>query len=281
MTADLENRFLADLLNDIENNRLVLPTLPEVALKVRKVVDDPNASAGQIAKIIATDAALSARLIQISNSPLLRGRVPVDSLPTAIARLGNKMVRNLVTSLLMEQLHQAQSPSLKKRLKALWLHSTEVAAISHVLAAHFTTLKSDEALLAGLIHDIGALPILSRAQKFEELIENEEALSRITEKLHSRVGKAILEAWEFPDELSAVPSCHEDLHYSSGTEVDYVEVVLVANLQSYIGTSHHHAQADWNTIPAFSKLGLSAEVNIISVEKTAEEVKEVQRLLTS
>ncbi|HLA75633.1 MAG TPA: HDOD domain-containing protein [Gammaproteobacteria bacterium] len=277
----LEDKFISDLLNDIEHNRIVLPTLPEVALKVRKVVDDPNANVGQIAKIVATDAALSARLIQVANSPLLRGRVPVDSLPSAIARLGNKLMRNLVTSLLMEQLHQSRSPQLQKHLKSLWVHSTEVAAISHVLAAHFTTLKPDEALLAGLIHDIGALPILARAQKIEELMEDSTALNRIIAQSHTRIGKAILEAWEFPPELIAVPELHEDLQYTSGSDINYVEVVIVANLQSYIGTSHPHATANWGTIPAFAKLGINPEVSIVSMEQTAEEVKEVQRLLTS
>lgn len=277
----LQEKFLADLLNDIEHNRLVLPTLPEVALKVRKVVENPDASAAQIAKVITIDAALSARLIQVANSPLLRGRVPVESLPNAIARLGNTMVRNLVTSFMMEQLHQAKSALIQRRLKDIWLHNTQVAAISHVLAAHFTALKPDEALLAGLIHDIGALPILTRAQKFPELMENEQALTEVVNTLHARVGTAILEAWEFPPELIAVPAEHENLAYVADGVIDYVEVVLVANLQSYIGSTHPHASADWSTIPAFAKLGLSTEISVVSMEQTAEEVKEVQRLLTS
>jgi HD-like signal output (HDOD) protein len=120
----LEEKFLSDLLDYIYHNRLTLPTLPEVALKVRSVVNDPNATAGQIAKVIATDVSLS-------------------------ARLGNVLVRNLVTGMVMEQLHQARTPLLRARLTVLWQHSTQVAAISHVLATYFTTLKPDEALLVG------------------------------------------------------------------------------------------------------------------------------------
>jgi len=277
----LEEKFLSELLDDIYHNRLILPTLPEVALKVRKVVDDPNASAGQIAKVVATDVALSVRLIQVANSPLLRGRTAVDNLQTAIARLGNVLVRNLVTGLVMEQLHQARTPLLKARLTTLWQHSTQVAAISHVLAAHFTKLKPDEAMLGGLIHDIGALPILTRAEKIPELMNDAEALDRVIASLHTQIGKAILEAWDFPADLISVVAEHEDLKRNKIPDADYTDVVQIANLQSYIGSAHPHSNADWTHIPALAKLGLSPEVSIVTMEATAEDVQEVQRLLTS
>lgn len=277
----LEEKFLSDLLDDIYHNRLILPTLPEVALKVRSVVNDPNATAGQIAKVIATDVSLSARLIQVANSPLLRGNKAVDNLQTAIARLGNVLVRNLVTGMVMEQLHQASTPLLKARLTVLWQHSTQVAAISHVLATHFTRLKPDEAMLGGLIHDIGALPILARAEKIPELMADKEALDRVITSLHAQVGKAILEAWDFPADLISVVAEHEYLYRDEMLEPDYADVVLVANLQSYIGSAHPHSNADWEHIPALAKLGLSPEVSIVTMEETAEDVREVQRLLTS
>ncbi len=248
---------------------------------MRKVIDDPNATAAQIAKVVATDVALSVRLIHVANSPLLRGRTVVDNLQTAIARLGNVLVRNLVTGLVMEQLHQARTPLLKARLTVLWQHSTQVAAISHVLATHFTKLKPDEAMLGGLIHDIGALPILARAEKVPELMADKEALDRIIVHLHTQVGKAILQAWNFPSELISVVAEHEDTDRDKAPEADYTDVVLVANLQSYINSTHPHSNADWEHIPALAKLGLSPEVSIVTMEETAEDVQEVQRLLTS
>jgi HD-like signal output (HDOD) protein len=280
-TTGIEEKFLADLLLDIEENRLVLPTLPEVALKVRQTMDDPKTSAGQIAKIVGTDAALSARLIQVSNSPLYRGRSQVDNLQTAVARLGITLVRSLITSLAMDQLHRSQSVRLKKRLTALWLHNTQVAAIGYVLATHFTTLKPDEAMLAGLVHDIGSLPILSRAEKIPELIDDEERLDRIVGQMHTQIGHLILKAWDFPTELVAVAAGHEYLQRNPDGPADYTDVVIIANLQSYHGTRHPHTQADWETVPAFARLGIDPELSITSEEETAVEVAEVQRLLTA
>lgn len=136
-------------------------------------------------------------------------------------------------------------------------------------------------MLGGLIHDIGTLPILMRAEKSPELMADDAALDRIIAHLHTQVGKAILEVWAFPEELIAAVSGHEDLERDKTPEADYADVVMIANLQSYICGSHRHSNPNWEHIPALAKLGLSPEVSIVTMEETAEDVQEVQRLLTS
>jgi len=280
MSNAIAERFRTELRSDLEHKRLVLPTLPEVALRIREVVDDPKASMPQIARVVATDMALSARIIQIANSPLMRATRTIETLDAAIARLGMKLVRELVTSLSMSQMFQATSDVTDKRLRALWEHSVQVAAISHALASRFTKLKPEQAMLAGLVHDIGALPIIAKAEETPELLENEAALDEVIHTLHAEVGRAILEAWNFPPELVAVPSGHEELKRNSPTP-DYVDVVTVANLQAYVGTDHPLTKLDWSRIPAFSKLGLNPEVNVVEMTETAEQIREVQGLLSA
>lgn len=280
MSNEIAKQFLQDLMKDLENNTLVLPTLPEVALRVRDAVDDPETGVSDIAKVIATDAALSARIIQVANSPLMRATQEIESLDMAVNRLGTKLIRDMVISMVMEQMFQATSEITDKKLRQVWEHSTAVAAISHALAAQFTTLSPQQAMLAGLVHDIGALPILTKAEDYPELLENEAALDKIIDKLHGRIGTAILKAWNFPAELVKVPAEHENLQRNSD-ETDYVDVVTVANLQSYMGSDHRHASDDWSTIPAFDKLGLNPEINVVEMEETADEIKEVQRMLSA
>lgn len=275
----LEERFLAELLEDIQHDRLVLPTLPEVALRVRDAVADENTTAGQIAGIIATDTALSARLIQVANSPLYRGRSTIASLPQAVARLGNNVVRSLVTSLAMRQIFQATSDALDARQRKLWEHSVAVAAISRMLATPFRHLQPDQAMLAGLVHDIGVLPILVRAEDYPELVEDAQTFDRIVMQFHSRLGKIILESWGFPPEIAQVAAEHEDLQRDPGGAPDYVDVVMVANLQSYIGTDHPHAKCDWSAIPAFARLGIQPEVSVVELEGNEESFLEAQQLL--
>lgn len=277
----LESQLLAKFLDDINHNRINLPTLPEVAVKVREVVQDPDSSAAKIAITIGSDPVLTAKLLQVANSPLYRGATPIENLQTAITRLGQTVVRNIVTGMVMEQLYQSgTNPVMEKHLKELWLHSTKVAAISHVLARKFSKLKPDQAMLAGLIHDIGTIPIYTEAAGIPEL-EDEALLQRIVDKIHNLIGTTILDEWNFPQELIDVVSNHEDLRYDSGEGIDYVDIVTVANILSYVGTSHPLTKMDWTEIPAFKKLGITPEESIATMEEAQEEVALVQKMFST
>ena len=274
----LVDRFVGELLDDIKHNRLKLPILPEIAFKVREAVNNPDAAAATIAKAVSSDASIAARLLQVANSPLYRGTSAISNVQSAIARLGAPLVRNLVTSLILKQLFQTKSPALKERMQKLWEHSTQVAAISHVLARKLTRLKPDEAMLAGLLHDIGALPILVKAENTPELLQNPAAVDDLIDKLHASVGRLILESWKFPAELVTVAAEHENLARVSD-QVDYTDVVTVANLHSHLGTKHRHATAKFSEVPAFTKLGLTPETSVTTLEEAAADMKEVRSLL--
>ncbi len=276
----LEEDFLNILLDAIKTDRLVLPTLPEVALRIREAVEDRDVSAHKLADVIASDAALSARLIKVANSPLLRGRVIVDNLQMGITRLGITFVRNLATGLAMEQMFQATSEFVDTRMRASWEHSIEVASISHVLAKHYAGLKPDQATLAGLTHEIGILPILTIAEENPALLEDEEALDRIITQLHPQIGTAILTAWEFPKELCNVPTDYLDFGREHDGPADYADVVCVANLQSYAGTDHPLSSINWADVPAFAKLGLATDVEVHEVDGIAEDIEEARALLS-
>ncbi len=276
---ELENKLLSKFLDDLNHNRLVLPTLPEIAFKVREVMQDPNSSAAQVSVVIGSDPVLSAKLLQVANSALYRAPHPIENLQSAIARLGSTVVRNIVTGMVMEQIYQSGgNPKVASKLKTLWLHSTRVGAISHVITRKFTKLKADQAMLAGLIHDIGAIPIYCEADNVAELLDDDKRLANVVSKLHTLIGTAILDEWNFPQELIDVVAEHENLERNSGDQVDYVDIVTVANLHSYIGTSHPLAHRDWSNIPAFKKLGLSPEESIAAMEEAQEEVNIIQQM---
>jgi len=277
---DLEKKFLSDFFNDLNANRVVLPTLPEVAMQVRKAVGDPQATATKIERIINTDPALSAKLLKVVNSPAYRGTSPVTNLRMAITRLGTNMVRNLATSLVMEQLYQTQSTeAIKQRLKDQWQHSTKVATLSQIIAKRFTKLKSDEAMLAGLIHDIGVLPVLNRAGLIPELLQDENTLDTVIQKLHTMIGPAVLDEWGFAPYLVAVAAEHEQINEQRDGEVDHVDVVIVANLHSYLGTGHRLAKINWDEVPAFARLGITPDESISVMEEAKEEMREMQGIL--
>jgi c-di-GMP-related signal transduction protein len=167
--STLADKVQQDLIQAIENDELVLPTLPEVALKVREAAEDPNISTLQLSKVIGNDAALTARIIKVVNSPLLRTSKEITDLQMAINRLGINYTCNLAIGLAMEQMFQATSDVVDRKMREMWTKSTEIAGICHVLCKQFTRLMPDQATLAGLIHQIGALPILAYAEDHNDL----------------------------------------------------------------------------------------------------------------
>lgn len=278
MTIPLVKQIKQDIIHALENDDLVLPTLPEVALQVRDVAENVTSSISDLTKVLSRDAALSARMVKVANSPLIRASVPVSDLSTAVSRLGIDLTSNLAMGLAMEQMFQATSDIVDKHMRTCWSKSIEIAASCQVLARHFTDLQPDQALLAGLTHQIGKLPILSFAENNENLLNDAFALSKVLNVLHPSLGSYILKMWDFPEELISVPKNYL-LFERDVTQVDYADLVQVATLQSYAGTEHPYTKLDWTQISSFDRLGLDPTTLIAEMEEVHEEITETQGAL--
>jgi HD-like signal output (HDOD) protein len=259
----------AELIDAIHNNRIVLPTLPEVALRIRDAAETPDTDVASFAKELGFDAAISARVMRVANSPLMRGGAKVTDVKAATARIGIQYACNLAVGLAMEQMFQATSDAVDERMRQIWTHSTEVAGISAVLARNYTRLKPDQATLAGLVHKIGALPILRFAEEDRHLLKDLHALDALIDALHGEIGKLILDTWSFPPEIASVPMAYLDFARKPPA-VDFADIVMVANLQSYMGSEHPLGRVDWNTVSAFGRIGLDPNVNSMDVEDLSE-----------
>jgi len=256
--SSLADKVQQDLIQAIERDALVLPTLPEVALRVREAAESADIGIPELSRVIGNDAALTARLIKVVNSPLLRTNVEIKDLQMAIGRLGINYTCNLATGLAMEQMFQATTDLVDRRMRDTWNKSTEIAAISHVLCRSFTRLRPDQAMLAGLVHQIGVLPILTYAEEHEALLSDAATLDLVIARIHPLIGEKILLAWDFPEPLACVPAQYTDFSRDSAS-ADYVDVVQVATLQSYLGTTHSYTELDWSQIRAFRKLGIDPD----------------------
>lgn len=180
------------LVKAIDNDDLVLPTLPEVALKIRQAAEDPEISISHLSKVIGRDTALSARLIKVVNSPLLRATQEVTDLHTAITRLGTNYSSNLAIGLVMEQIFHARSEVVELKMREVWRRSLEVAGVSYVLCRSHSHLKPDQAALGGLVHQIGVLPILTYAEDHYELLADPVSLNHVIESIHPLLGDKLL-----------------------------------------------------------------------------------------
>lgn len=269
MKVDTE-QFFNEIKQAVEEDRLELPSLPDVALKIREVAEDENATTGQIADILSQDGALSARLLKVVNSPLYRGRNPIDDLHMAVTRMGGHLVRDLVTNLAMKNMYQPTSVMMETQFRKAWGASVEIAAICQMMSvASVHSIKKEQALLAGLLHNIGLLPILMVAENDDYLFHDEEALNLLIENLQGRVGAMILKNWNFSDDLiEAVTECH-NFTYDHEGEVNLVDLVQFSILQGGF-MAGGQVPEDWSTVPAFSKLGMDTEVDVIHIEENQE-----------
>jgi len=276
--SQITERVRQDIMTAIQNDQLVLPTLPEVAIKVREVADDSNANIDQLHAVIGHDAALSARIIRVANSPLLRASRTIEDLKTALMRLGLSYTCNIATGLAMEQMFQATSDLVDMRMREVWSRSSEVAGISHVLCKHYTKLRPDQATLAGLVHKIGVLPILTYAEENPSLLNDSLTLDSVIDELHAPIGDIILKAWGFPEELLRVPSQHVDFTRQI-PKADYADIVTVAMLQSQTPQQSANENIDFSEVTAFARLGLDPESFAEDAEDLSADMEAAMALL--
>ncbi|NOZ11634.1 MAG: HDOD domain-containing protein [Gammaproteobacteria bacterium] len=277
-----ENQVFNQIYHEYMSDSLILPGMPDIAIRVREVTQDPRNSIDVVAKVVQIDPALTARLIQVANSPIYRGHAQIDNCRAAITRLGLHITRNLVMSFSLHNVFRTQSSVLKKRMAELWEHSSQVAAISFVLAGRSPGFDANRAMLAGLVHDIGVLPVLSHVEAFPELASNREDLDKAIEALRPQVGSMVLRKWRFSSDLVRVALEAEDWDRDPDTQPDYCDIVLMAQLHSFIGTPRMHECPCLNSVPAFHKLllgELSPRLSLAILDEAGEDVAEALQLL--
>ncbi|MCB1762168.1 MAG: HDOD domain-containing protein, partial [Gammaproteobacteria bacterium] len=194
----LANRFIEDL----ENDRLILPSLPDVAMRVARVLNNGISDADAIAEVIQTDPAITAKLIKAANSAMYGRCMPVKVCSAAVVRLGSALTHKLVLSLSMRELFTTESPLLQQRMQTLWKHSTEIAALCYVLARRDQRFDPEQAMLVGLLHDIGVVAVLNYIDKFPVEVNRAEVIDDAIRTLRARTSSMILEKWRFPSEFT-------------------------------------------------------------------------------
>ena len=270
------------LVRDLMEDRLALPSMPDVAVRVRQAVADPNASANDVCRILQVDPTLAARLLKVANSAMYSGSAKVDSLRAAVVRLGLRTVRELVTAVTMREVFKAANPLLSRRMVELWMRSTLVAAISAVMARRLPGFDTDRALLAGLIHDIGAVPIVGHAGDYPELAADPKTLEQVLDRHKGEIGAMILRRWNFPEEMVAVPLEVGNWQREHDGPGDYADLVIAAQLESHAGTRAARHYPSPFEIPAAGRLGLSRlglDDGRSIMDEARDEIADVQRFL--
>ena len=250
-----DNRFFSSFAQAYRENKLSLPSLPHVALKLKEAMQKDDVGVNEAVNIIQVDAPIVTKLIQLANSALYSPISPITNCHDAVVRIGLDETRKLVMSISLKQLFQCKDPQLMTTMQALWKNSLYVSSLSFVLAQESGTVNPEDALLAGLISDIGTIPILHFAEQYPDEYPNLKMLQSAIPFLNPPVGSLVLHTLGFAPELTDIPKHAEDWFYESdGDRLTLIDIVILAKLHSYFGSYKAKGLPYINSIPAYAKL---------------------------
>jgi putative nucleotidyltransferase with HDIG domain len=271
--------FVSELAQEVSQGKVELPSFPDVAVRVRKVLADEHVSNEQIARVVGSEAGLAARVFTLANSAALnRAGRNVSDLKTAVNRIGHNNVRTAAVSFAIAQLRRANElKHISKELEQLWQEATNVAALAYAVASR-TGVNADESMLAGLLHNVGKIYILARAHRHDSLFKDPAAIAQVLRDWHANVGKAIVENWGFPEHIATAIGEHENIDRLND-ERDVTDVLTVAVMMS--GFFGHEADLELNMqgVKSFWRLGLDNEKCVHVLRDCAEEISALRTAL--
>jgi HD-like signal output (HDOD) protein len=262
-------RFLRELARELSAGRVELPSFPDAAARVQHVLSDDSITSERIMRVVSSDAGLAARILSMANSTLLhRGGSPVTDLKVAITRIGHDSIRAAALSYATAQLrHAAELAHIRTDLERFWQEGLRVAALAHAMARESGVLRADEALLAGLLHNIGKVYIVARTPRDAGKVHIDDEVLR---DWHPGIGQALIENWKLPEHIAIAVGGQLERDYHHGEPADLQDLLIVAVLLESQMESNAADDAALAQMPAVAALGLtdSAIVRIMLESQT-------------
>jgi len=272
-------RFVSELARELSLGRVDLPSFPDAAARVQQVLSDESVTGERIARVISSDAGLTARVLTMANSTLLhRGGARVADLKVAITRIGHENIRTAALAYATTQLRRAPDLlHIRSRLDKCWQEGVRVAALAHAMAKESRLVRMDEAMLAGLLHNIGKIYILAHTPK--DGSDSFEYEDHALNSWHPSIGQALIENWKLGDELASAVGGQFELERSHDGPPDVQDLLIVA---VYVATQMANNSADDSAlaqIPAATALGLTDSAFVRIMLESQTEVEMLQAAL--
>jgi HD-like signal output (HDOD) protein len=224
-------RFLQDIAADLSEREVTFPTFANATLKIRRALDDPAIDAERVARVVSSEPLVAAKLVRIANSAAVNpGGKPIADVRSAVTRIGFDTVRSVAVAVAVDQLRAAdEMQKYAARAEVAWSHSLQVAALSFVIAQKMSRLNPEEALFAGLVHDMGYFYLLSKAARYPELGADPAALDAVLADWHAPIGQTVLHSFGLTDATLTAVAEHENGGYRMPPRT-IADVVTLANL---------------------------------------------------
>jgi len=278
MAENIHFPILQDIAQDL-SGETNFPTSLDAAVMVRNTLHDPEVSLDQVARAIALEPLIASKLLRLANSVAYNpvGNSITD-LKTAIARLGFEAVRTTSLAVAMDQIMKSKNLGTFDRFaKQTWEHSLQVAATARVLARRVGRVNPDEALLAGLVHDIGIFYLLYRAVDYDIYRNDEAAVIELLIDWHESIGENLLHALGLPDRIIDAVRRHDGPH-EAVSPCNLRDVIYFANLLS--GNGYEWLSDGANAIEPENAAEIRERYAAL-LEESADEMRELRAALTA
>lgn len=252
-----DDAFLAWLSAELAGGGPRLQSPPRLALRLRSIISGAMLDPRAMARLVSHDPVLAAKLLADANAAGEADQEPAESCTAAIERLGPGGARERVDRYALRETFEPRSRWLAQRMTEYWRHSHEVASTCFVLARIGGMLGPEKALAAGLLHDIGVVPVLMRMQDFPALAADPASADQAIDRLKARAGEMMLRHWGFSDAFVEAARCAEDWDRDTGdAEPDFADVVIVAQVHGMLGHKGHDDVPGLSRLAAFQRLRL-------------------------
>lgn len=273
--------FVRQLARDLSTGVVELPSYPDAALSVQRVLADENVSNESVMRIIGAEPVLAARVMAMANSAAMNtsGR-PAADLRTAVARLGFDALRSASIGFAVSQLRlAAEYRAIEQPMKQLWRHSVSTAAICHAIARRGGRFNPDTAMLAGLVSGVGRLYVLSRISRHPALFADAAACQQLVGEWHAAIAKALLEHWGMASEIVAAVSGYEDADSDRRSAATLTDVLAAGVLLADIDGAAELLHARLNGSLVMARLGLDTPACIALLDESRMEISTLRDAL--
>lgn len=223
--------FVKSLASELNHHEIELASFPDIVLRVRIALDNPDTTSENLATILCVDPVLASRILILANSTFYNaGGIKIESLSAAMGRIGFATVRSTAIAYAVELLHTSEGlGALKSELRQTWSAALRRAAMCEVIARYCSKLNGDTAFIAGLLNQIGVLYIFTKYEKYPSLLRDPAARQELIDEWAAPIGENIVANWEFSDEIQATLNPAEDEAARPDSEPTLVDVVVAAN----------------------------------------------------
>lgn len=226
-------QMLQDIASELTGD-VTFPTSFDTAIHLREKLSNEDWSLEEVAVALNAEPLVASRLVGMANSAAYNtGGDEITDVKRAVMRLGMNLVRFTALTVATQQISGAVSETAFKAFsEKLWRHSLRTASAAYVICKHFASYEPDEALLAGMVHDIGAFYMLYRASQYEELCQRPKTVIHMIMQWHDSIGCTLLDTLGMPEKIVEAVREHDQPRTVSSNMLSLKDVVYVANLMA-------------------------------------------------